>query len=202
MSQAGNFLWKVLFLELTYSSYALIIRDGYLTGHLFCSLVHEPASPPALLVNCGMLLDIKPHETHGHCQLCTRVSKSTSVKLEQFIIVFCRWGSFFMQVELFLLAKEPIFSQLALNSSGKVFLVRLMPFFSSAHGKHKYLSSVYFTEIHLEAQDTSVLGGREEESTFSTHLFLYSSVLCLFTSCSPHICGQLLIFCMSRQPSA
>lgn len=54
MSQAGNFLQKVLFLGLAYSSYLLIIRDGYLTGHHFCSLVYEPASPPALLVNCEL----------------------------------------------------------------------------------------------------------------------------------------------------
>lgn len=67
MSQAGKFLQKVLFPEVTYSSYLLIIRDGYLTGHLFCSLIHEPVSPPALLLNCGMLLDVKPHETHGYC---------------------------------------------------------------------------------------------------------------------------------------
>lgn len=67
MSQAGKFLQKVLFPEVTYSSYLLIIGDGYLSGHLFCSLVHELASPPALLVSCGMLLDVKPHETRDHC---------------------------------------------------------------------------------------------------------------------------------------
>lgn len=66
MSQAEKFLWKVLYPEVIYSSYLLIIKDGYLTGHLFCSLIHEAASPPTLLVNYGMLLDIKPHETHDH----------------------------------------------------------------------------------------------------------------------------------------
>lgn len=33
MSQAGKFLQIVLFPEVTYSSYLLIVRDGYLTGY-------------------------------------------------------------------------------------------------------------------------------------------------------------------------
>lgn len=66
-----------------------------------------------------------------------------SVKLEQFIIVLCRWSSFFTQVELFLLAKKQIFSQLALNSSGKILLVRLMPFFSSQWQTQVLVISVF-----------------------------------------------------------
>lgn len=143
MSQAGKFLQKVLFPEVNYSSYLLIIRDGYLTGHLFCSLLRGAASPPALSVNCGMLLDIKPHETLDHCQLFTRVNKSISLKLEQFIIVLCSWGSLFTQVELFL-AKEQIFPQLVLDSSGKILSVRLMPFFSSQWQTRVLFISVFY----------------------------------------------------------
>lgn len=66
-----------------------------------------------------------------------------SVKLEQFIIVLCRWSSFFTQVELFLLNKKQIFSQLALNSSGKILLVRLTPFFYSQWQTQVLVISVF-----------------------------------------------------------
>lgn len=71
--EAGNFFKRSWFFKVTYSSYLLTIRHAYLIGHPFCSLVHVPASLPDLLVICGILLDIKPHEIHGHSYLQEQV---------------------------------------------------------------------------------------------------------------------------------
>lgn len=200
MSQAGNFLQKVLFLEPTYSSYLLIIRDRYLTGHLFCSLVHEPASPSALLVNCGMLLDIKPHETHAHCQLFTGVSKSMSVKLEQVVIVFCRWGSFFTQVELFLLAKNLLIAGPELFRQDIFSEVNAFLFLSTWQTQVPVISAFYRNSFRSSGYECSRGEGGGK------HIF-YSSVCVQLSSVSLHqlFTSHLQLathLCMGRQPSA
>lgn len=144
-----------------------------------------------------MLLDIKPQEIHGHCQLFARASRCTSETSVVNHHILQMFGVGFTQVELFLLAKQQTFLQLALNSSGKIFLVRLMPFFSSAHGSYKSQSSMYSPAIHLEVQDTTVLGRGGTQHIFSSSVSLQLSSVS-FTSCSPQNCSLLLISYVSR----
>lgn len=132
-------------------------------------------------------MDAKPHETHGHCQLLTGVNKSMSVKLEQFIIVLCRWGSFFAQVELFLLAKEQIFSQLALNSSGMIPLMRLMPFFSSQWQTQVLVISVFYSNSFSRERYDCSWGEGGGKHIFYSSFFVQLSSVSLHQSFTSHL---------------